>query len=167
MGETKSSLTKLNNLEHDDDSNARRSLLVDENGNPINADHRLKVDAELEVGSVTIGAVELKDHDSDTRADIQSDGINNVLMVGANNLDIRSLSSVSDSVEVEQLDETKLKMTMLNSLIPTKYDYISLSYTGANLTGVVYKTGGSDGTVVATLTLVYDGSNVLQTVTRS
>jgi hypothetical protein len=47
-----------------------------------------------------------------------------------------------------------------------KYDYISLSYTGSNLTGVVYKTGGAGGTTVATLTLAYSGS-ILTSVTKS
>jgi hypothetical protein len=50
--------------------------------------------------------------------------------------------------------------------LPT-YDYISCSYTGSNMTGVVYKTGGSSGTTVATLTLGYDGSNNLTSVTKS
>lgn len=48
-----------------------------------------------------------------------------------------------------------------------EYDYISLSYTGSNLTGVVYKTGGSGGTTVATLTLGYDGSDNLTSVTKT
>lgn len=47
------------------------------------------------------------------------------------------------------------------------HDYVALSYTGSNLTGVVYKTGGSGGTTVATLTLAYDGSNNLISVTKS
>jgi hypothetical protein len=47
------------------------------------------------------------------------------------------------------------------------HDYISLSYTGSNLTGVVYKDGGSGGTTVATLTLAYDGSSNLISVTKS
>jgi hypothetical protein len=46
------------------------------------------------------------------------------------------------------------------------HDYISLSYTGTNLTGVVYKTGGAGGTTVATLTLAYTG-NQLDSVTKS
>jgi hypothetical protein len=46
------------------------------------------------------------------------------------------------------------------------HDYIGCTYTGDNLTGVVYKTGGSGGTTVATLTLAYSGSN-LTSVTRS
>ena len=48
-----------------------------------------------------------------------------------------------------------------------QHDHISLTYTGSNLTGVVYKTGGSGGTTVATLTLAYDGSNNLISVTKS
>lgn len=46
------------------------------------------------------------------------------------------------------------------------HDHIALSYTGGNLTGVIYRTGGSTGTVVGTLTLAYSGSN-LTSVTRS
>lgn len=41
------------------------------------------------------------------------------------------------------------------------HDYIGLSYTGSNLTEVVYKSGGSGGTTVATLTLAYSGSNLI------
>lgn len=49
--------------------------------------------------------------------------------------------------------------------IPT-HDYVGCSYTGSDLTGVVYKTGGSGGTTVATLTLAYtDGK--LTSVTKS
>jgi hypothetical protein len=47
------------------------------------------------------------------------------------------------------------------------HDYIGLTYTGSNLTGVVYKDGGSGGTTVATLTLAYDGSSNLTSVTKS
>lgn len=46
------------------------------------------------------------------------------------------------------------------------HDYIGLSYTGENLTGVVYKTGGSGGTTVATLVLGYTGDK-LTSVTKS
>ena len=47
-----------------------------------------------------------------------------------------------------------------------KHDYIELGYTGSDLTSVVYKTGGSGGTTVATLTLAYN-VGVLQSVTRT
>lgn len=54
-----------------------------------------------------------------------------------------------------------------NSLVPSSFDYISISYTGSNLTGVVYKSGGSGGTTISTLTLGYDGSNNLTSITKS
>lgn len=47
------------------------------------------------------------------------------------------------------------------------HDYLSFSYTSGNLTGITYKSGGSSGTTVATLTLGYDGSNNLTSVTKS
>jgi len=50
--------------------------------------------------------------------------------------------------------------TLLAGLkIPT-HDYVALSYTGSNLTGVVYRDGGSSGTIVGTLTLTYSGSDL-------
>jgi len=58
------------------------------------------------------------------------------------------------------------QLQTLNSLIPSVYDYIDLSYTGDNLTGVVFKTGGSGGTTVSTLTLAYSGST-LTSVTKT
>jgi len=59
-----------------------------------------------------------------------------------------------------------IAVSAFNSLVPASYDYISLTYTGDNLTGVVYKTGGSGGTTVATLTLAYSGST-LTSVTKT
>jgi len=59
------------------------------------------------------------------------------------------------------------RINFLSGLIPYAYDYVSLSYTGTNLTGVVYRDGGNTGTVVATLTLTYDGSDNLETVTKT
>jgi hypothetical protein len=50
--------------------------------------------------------------------------------------------------------------------IPT-HDYIANTYTGTNLTQAVFRRGGASGTVVATLTMTYDGSDNLLTVARS
>lgn len=55
-------------------------------------------------------------------------------------------------------------VTQLNSLIPSAYDYIDISYTGTNISQVVFKNAG---VTVATLLLTYDASNNLKTVTRS
>ena len=59
-------------------------------------------------------------------------------------------------------------LNLASGLVPENFDYISLSYDSAgNLTSVVYRTGGSGGTVVATLTLEYDTSDNLTTVTKT
>lgn len=50
--------------------------------------------------------------------------------------------------------------------IPT-HDYVSNTWTGSNLTQTVFKRGGASGKTVATLTMTYDGSGNLLTVTRS
>ncbi|NBX75306.1 MAG: hypothetical protein EBQ92_01980 [Proteobacteria bacterium] len=47
------------------------------------------------------------------------------------------------------------------------HDYRALGYTSGNLTSVTYKTGGASGTTVATLTLGYDGSGNLTSLTKT
>ena len=47
------------------------------------------------------------------------------------------------------------------------HDYRSFGYTSGNLTSINYKTGGAGGTTVATLTLGYDGSGNLTSMTKS
>jgi len=59
-----------------------------------------------------------------------------------------------------------LELQKLNSLVPGVYDYIALTYTGSNLTGVVFKSGGVGGTTISTLTLAYTGSQ-LDSVTKT
>ena len=69
--------------------------------------------------------------------------------------------------DVEIKNDNGNPIPTIQGLSIPAYDYISLSYTGSNLTGVVYKTGGSTGTTVATLALVYDGSSNLTSITKS
>lgn len=49
----------------------------------------------------------------------------------------------------------------------SEHDYVSMSYTGGDLTQVVYKQGGASGATVATLALTYDGSGNVLTITKS
>jgi len=61
------------------------------------------------------------------------------------------------------------QITLLQGIagfVPSVYDYISLVYTGNNLTTVIFKTGGSGGSVVSTLTLEYSG-NTFTSVTKT
>ena len=99
------------------------------------ADGNVTIRTTVSSGDIEIGAVEVKDATSDTRAVVDGNGLR-----------------VFDGVA--------------NSLVPDEYDYISLSYTGDNLTGVVFKSGGAGGTTVSTLTLGYSGST-LTSVTKS
>lgn len=66
-----------------------------------------------------------------------------------------------------QMSDTDGRSLVLTGLVPHHYDYISLSYTGSNMTGVVYKEGGSGGSTVATLALTYDGSDNIATITKT
>ena len=81
-----------------------------------------------------------------------------------------SLDDVKRNLKLKDNRDTPATVSIgtmqMNSLVPDAYDYIALSYTGSNLTSVVFKTGGSGGTTVATLVLVYTGA-VLDSVTKS
>ena len=102
----------------------------------LDADGNVAVRTGIVVEDIQIGAVEIKNGTTDQRATVDTTGA------------------------------LKIFDAVANSLVPAAYDYIALSYTGSNLTGVVFKTGGVGGTVVSTLTLAYTGSN-LTSVTRS
>jgi len=65
------------------------------------------------------------------------------------------------------LNDIKTQLEVLNSLVPDEYDYISLTTTGGNLTKVEFKTGGSAGTIISTLTLEYDIDNNLTSVAKT
>lgn len=57
-------------------------------------------------------------------------------------------------------------------LVTEPYDHLDIAYVAAGnglgeVASVTYKTGGAAGTVVATLTLGYDASNKLISVTKS
>lgn len=70
-----------------------------------------------------------------------------------------------DGVE-DKIDEAVDELKVLNSLVPSVFDYVGLTYTGSNLTVAVFKTGGSGGSTVSTLTLAYTGSQ-LDSVTKT
>jgi hypothetical protein len=81
------------------------------------------------------------------------------------NIQGATLSLDADGIEIK--NDSGNPIPVVTGLEIPEHDYIDLSYTGSNLTGVVYKTGGSAGTTVATLTLAYDGSDNLTSVTKS
>jgi len=78
---------------------------------------------------------------------------------------VRDNSLLYEVIKGSTIDSEPL--ATIEGLSSPAHDFISLSYTSTNLTGVIYKTGGSGGTTVATLVLVYDGNNNLTSVTKS
>lgn len=66
---------------------------------------------------IQLGQVELKDGDSATVADIESDGTKNALYVQANDLDIRPLTSAGDTVSIEGGNSTDVKITLDNETV--------------------------------------------------
>ncbi len=68
--------------------------------------------------------------------------------------------------------EGKLQVDTLGGLEVPAHNYIALTYVSAGngageIETVTYKTGGVGGTTVATLTLAYNASNELSSVTKS
>lgn len=85
---------------------------------------------------------------------------------GAVDSNTQRVTLASDGPGVSNLASIATNTSRVPGFSLPAYDYISMSYTSGNVTGVVYKTGGASGTTVATLTLAYSGSDLIS-VTRS
>lgn len=83
------------------------------------------------------------------------------LSVTSRNRQARNPSQVSVSVPGVATETTQqsvlAELQTINSFTPTLYDRVYLTYTGSNLTGVVFKLAGA---TVSTLTLSYTGSQL-------
>lgn len=69
-------------------------------------------------------------------------------------------------------DNNALNVLSQNLLITEPYDYIGLTYVSSGngegeIETVTYKSGGSSGTTVATITLAYNSDNKISSITRS
>ena len=82
-----------------------------------------------------------------------------------------TLSVTADGVEIK--NDAGSPIPVVTGLSIPKHDYVELSYTGSDLTGVVYKLGGtwntstdtySGGTTVGQLELVYEDGNLRKIV---
>lgn len=76
-----------------------------------------------------------------------------------------SLSNIESDID-------DLNARLAGSLVPETFDYLDVTYVAAGngageIETVVYKSGGAAGATVATLTLAYDASNRISSVTRS
>jgi len=81
------------------------------------------------------------------------------------------LTTINTSLDNIETDIGLLEDRLSGSFVPDEFDFNLITYrTTGNGIGeidqVVYRTGGSGGTIQATLTLVYDSSDRLSTVTK-
>ena len=122
------------------------------------------------VSGTDIGDVTVNNGSGASAVNIQ-DGGNSITVdgtVSASQSGTWNINNVSGTVSLPTGASTSANQATANTLLggiagftPAVYDYISLTYTGSDLTGVVFKTGGSGGTTVSTLTLAYSGSNLI------
>lgn len=76
-----------------------------------------------------------------------------------------TLSVTADGVEIK--NDTGNPVPVIEGLSLPEHDFIALGYTGQNLTSAVYRSGGSEGTVVATIALTYDENGNLASISKS
>ena len=143
-----------------DRNNASRQLKVNEDGS-------IDVNVELEVSDIQIGAVEIKDGITDVRQTVKTDGTDNAAVVIANVLPLPTGAATS----IKQLLDGHNVTTLSDFQIPF-YDYIALTYVvsgngAGEIETVIYKDGGLSGTTVATLTIAYNSSNEISSVTKT
>ena len=140
--------------------------LADAEGNLLgtaSAPLPVSVEGGITIGDITLSNVEI------------SNDIGNPIPVSAAQLPVSlGAKTAAESLPVTLSTDGALpaganaigKLTTLPGLDIPAHDYVACSYTGSDLTGVIYKTGGSGGTTVAALTLAYtDGK--LVSVTKS
>lgn len=71
------------------------------------------------------------------------------------------------NIEIENEIGKPIPVTDMAQLVPSAYDTVQLTYTGSDVTQVVYRDGGAGGTIVATLVLSYSGPGVLAQIVRA
>ena len=85
---------------------------------------------------------------------------------------VSSKVGLLDSLETSINPATEDSLAKLIGFEIPAYNYIALTYVAAGngageVETVVYKSGGSGGTTVATLTLAYNASNEISSITKT
>ena len=70
------------------------------------------------------------------------------------------------------VDDVETSLDAIAGFVVDPYDYVTLTYVpsgngAGQIATAVYKTGGAAGTTVATLTLAYDASNRISSITKT
>jgi len=85
---------------------------------------------------------------------------------------LNALGVVINPATEEKQDDIIVALDNLVGFEIPAYDYLALTYVASGsgvgeVETVIYKTGGSGGTTVATLTLTYNASNEVSSVTKT
>lgn len=92
--------------------------------------------------------------------------------ISAASLPLPAGAATESSLAAQAADISLLEARLAGSLIPDAHDYIAVTYVASGngageIETATYKSGGAAGTTVATLTLAYDASNRLISVTKA
>ncbi len=92
----------------------------------------------------------------------------NRTIIGSESDDTRKIdldkSNNKVTLPVSIYDSSGNQVSLASGWVPNTFDSISIMYSGGNISTVFYK---KVGVIVATLTLGYDGSNNLISITKS
>jgi hypothetical protein len=136
---------------------------------------RLAVDAVVSIPSVSVeldpskDGVYLGNHNNANTLDIKADGsidANVALHAGdGDNVAIRDSAGHELAINVDGSSNSR----NINTFITSPFDYIAASYPNVMTEVYVYKSGGSSGTTVGTITVIYSDStkNVIMSVAKT
>ena len=106
-----------------------------------------------------------------TAINANTDGIEGTLTAIGGYVDQIEAGQTTAQASLDSIDAdaAELNLKSAAALVHEPHDYKAITYVGAttNISTVVHKLGGASGTVVATLTMGYDGSNRLTSVTKT
>lgn len=133
---------------------AKRVILVDQLGEKYNDSNRLPVDAQV---SVVVPPVSVD-------LDAFSATPDNVLMVGTED---GTKTGVKHAAVIDANKD--LRVMQMGQLVPARFDAIAVTYPTAASEVYTYKVGGTGGTTVAIVTVVYtdSGKGTLSSVART
>lgn len=130
-------------------------------------------DAQLRATAVPVSAASLPLPANAAQENTLQSAVNELITISSTDFATEStLSSIQNTSNNIQTAVDALNAKLAASLVPEPFDYQDISYVVAGngageISTVVYKIGGAGGTTVATVTMTYDASDRVSTVTRS
>lgn len=83
-------------------------------------------------------------------------------------MSIENPRPAGDILQAEHDENVDAKRIIdITNLVPDSYDYIEMGYSGSNMTSCTFKSGGSTGSIITTLTFTYDSSGNITSIEKS